>query len=236
MGSSAKGKKIYVNSYSSVIGAQTKKGTKGDDLFNLKGFSIEKNAGTYYMNGGKGKDSIVIPTDSHMLHSFKSVGKKAQFEIEYMNFDATGIEYLVFDDITLKLTSKGLVSSNWRPKGLEVVTEFEDSTLSGQTGTWEKTVNQYGVDVISLSSSDGSKFLTDGNNFVLDENKDQYWQNNSSEPTIGKVKSILLGPSFYPYSDLKSDAGSWVVKKDSTKGYISWKDGTIAAWLDITDY
>ncbi len=223
-------------SYGSTIGAKTKKGTKGDDLINPMGFSITQNGGTYYMDGGPGRDSLVIPASSQLLRSFKSLGKKTQFEIEYMKFDATSVEYLVFDDITLEVTSKGLVSSSWRPKGLSIKTELEDSTLSGETGTWEKTANQYGVDVITFLASDGSKFLTDGNYFFLDENKDLYWQNSSSEPIVGKVRSALSYPGFFPHYDLKSDVGSWVIMQDSAKGYITWSDGTIAAWLDVTGY
>lgn len=236
MGASAKDNRIDVYSYGSIIGAKTKKGTKGDDLINPMGFSITQNGGTYYMDGGLGRDSLVIPATSQLLRSFKSFGKKAQFEIEYMEFDATSVEYLVFDDITLEVTSKGLVSSSWRPKGLSVKTEPEDSTLSGQSGTWEKAVNQYGVDVITFLASDGSRFLADGNNFVFDGNKDLSWQNSSSEPIIGKVWSALYSPSFFSHNELKSDVGSWAIMQDSAKGYISWSDGTIAAWLDVTGY
>lgn len=234
MGSKKKGKKISVPSYGSAIGAKTKKGTKGNDVFTLKGFSLTQNAGTYYMNGGLGKDSIIIPTASDALHSFKGIGKKAQFEIEYMKFYSTSVEYLVFKDITLKVTSKGLVSSKYRPKGYKAKKEYEDATLSGEKGTWEKTANEYGVDVIAFSGDSGDKFLLEGNNFILDENGDKYAH--STEPIIGKVKSTLFAPTFLPYQDLKSDIGSWVVKKDSSHGYITWKDGTIAAWLDTTGY
>ena len=234
MGRSAKDKRIDVYSYSSIIGAKTKKGTKGDDLINPLGFSITQNSSTYYMHGRHGRDSLLIPASSQSLRSFKSFGKKAQFEIEYMNFEATSVEYLAFDDITLQVTSKGLVSSSWRPKGLSIKTEPEDSTLSGERGTWEKTANQYGVDVITFLASDGSRFLADGNNFVFDQNQDL--SNSSSEPIIGKVWSALFSPSFVSHNELTSDVGSWVIMQDSAKGYITWSDGTIAAWLDVTGY
>ena len=81
--------------------------------------------------------------------------------------------------------------------------------------------------LIKTSLNQSNKLYLDSDRNLVPDVVDQRLQ------YVGDVKKFdIRKPEFYPGLTL-SQSGSWEIDSETQKGYTSWIDGSIAAWIEF---